>query len=276
MKFKVLFVIFNIVLLFSFLTVFLLPFFILDSGFMLDFWSKNWYFGFIFLGILGIVNCAFIMNWKMLSFLEQEDWPALSRYLEGEVLDKKHLSRRKVQLLCDSLLLLGDFPTVNRLESLLSAEKPRLLGSLGVRFASAHLLAGNYESMHDLARSHADDPGADSDWLRFFEGFALHMQKRYAEACDVLLPLSPVARDPLVVALSGYLSGELLARVVPARSAELAATGDAAKKRLTLKYNRDKWERFVEEEKAGVHVVILSKLTGELSPWLFGSSASRA
>ena len=88
MKFKVLFITFNIVLFLSFLTIFLLPFFILDGSFMLEFWSKNWYFGLIFIIILGIVNAAFISNWKMLSFLEREDWPALSSCSKRKLSEK--------------------------------------------------------------------------------------------------------------------------------------------------------------------------------------------
>lgn len=271
MKFKVLFVIFNIVLFLSFLTIFLLPFFILDASFMLEFWSKNWYFGAIFLVILGLVNLAFLANWKMLSFLEQEDWPALSRYLEGEVFEKARFSKRKVQLLCDSLLLLGDFATVRKLQELLAEKKPALLGALGVRFSAAHLLAGDYEAMYALASKHEASAGTDRDWMSFFAAFSRHMSKKYEESATLMLSVLEKARDPLVVALAGYIAGVLLVRMVPARSAELSEAADGAKKKITAKYTREKWLAFVEEEKAGIHVVILSKLTDELSSWLYGA-----
>jgi hypothetical protein len=272
MKFKALFVIFNIVLFLSFLTIFLLPFFILDASFMLEFWAKNWYFGAIFLVILALVNLAFLANWKMLSYLEQEDWPALSRYLEGEVFEKGHCSKRKVQLLCDSLLLLGDFATVRKLQDLLAEKKPALLGALGVRFSAAHLLAGDYEAMYALSGAHGASSAGDRDWMSFFAAFSRHMSKKYEESAELMLAILETARDPLVVALSGYISGELLVRMVPSRSEELKAAASGAKTKITAKYTRQKWLGFVEEEKAGIHVVILSKLINELDSWLYGAA----
>lgn len=271
MKFKVLFVIFNIVLFLSFLTIFLLPFFILDASFMLEFWSKNWYFGAIFLVILVLVNLAFLANWKMLSYLEQEDWPALSRYLEGEVFEKGRYSKRKVQLLCDSLLLLGDFATVRKLQDLLEAKKPALLGVLGVRFSAAHLLAGDYESMYALSATHGISAGGDRDWMNFFAAFSRHMSKKYEESAALMLAILEKARDPLVVALAGYIAGELLVRMVPARANELSSAASGAKTKITAKYTRQKWLALVEEEKSGIHVVILSKLIDELCSWLYGA-----
>jgi hypothetical protein len=271
MKFKVLFVIFNIVLFLSFLTIFLLPFFILDASFMLEFWVKNWYFGAIFLVILALVNLAFLANWRMLSYLEQEDWPALSRYLEGEVFEKGHCSKRKVQLLCDSLLLLGDFATVRKLQDLLAEKKPALLGALGVRFSAAHLLAGDYEAMYALSETHGAS-GSDRDWMNFFAAFSRHMSKKYDESAELMLAILDKAREPLVVALSGYIAGELLVRMVPARSDELKAAASGAKTKITAKFTRQKWLSFVEEEKAGIHVVILSKLINELASWLYGAA----
>jgi len=271
MKFKVLFITFNIVLFLSFLTIFLLPFFILDGNFMMEFWSKNWYFGFIFLAILGIVNAAFISNWKMLSCLEREDWPALSSFLESKIIGKKRYSKRHVRLLCDSLLLLGDFTTIRSLEAQLRSEKPKLLVSLAVRFAAAKLLAADYAALHQFASDMADKPGADHDWLAFYAAFSHQMAGNNADCAGEMLPLARVARDPVVTAISGYVCGVLLIKKFSGANEELVQTGVDAKKRILSRYTRQKWDSMIDESKSDMYVVILTKIIDETTLWLYGT-----
>lgn len=267
MKFRILFVIFNIVLFLSFLTIFLLPFFVLDASFLMDFWKKNWYFSIIFIAILGIVNAVFIANWKTLTLLEKEDWPALSRCLERDVFERNRVSRRKVQLLADSLVLLGDFTTMRRLQETLAARKPTILDALAERFASGLLLSADYSALYSFASAYRD--GHNRDWMRFFAAFARHMEKKYAESADGMLSLCETARDPLITALSGYFSQKLLAHQLPERSDALERSGSLAKERIVAAYTREKWIRLVGEEKSNIHVVVMTKLIDELDPWLF-------
>lgn len=268
MKFKILFVIFNIVLFLSFLTIFILPFFVLDASFLVEFWKKNWYFSLIFILILGIVNGVFFANWKTLSMLENEDWPALSRHLEREVFERNRVSRQKVQLLADSLVLLGDFATLRRLQDTLAERKPTLLDSLAERFASGLLLSADYPALYTFASAYRD--GHNRDWMRFFAAFARHMEKKYAESADGMLSLCETARDPLITALAGYFSQKLLTRLIPERAEDLERSGSVAKERVISSYARDKWNRLVGEEKSAIHVVVLTKLVDELDPWLYG------
>jgi len=271
MKFKVLFITFNIVLFLSFLTIFLLPFFILDGSFMVEFWSKNWYFGLIFIAILAIVNGAFISNWKMLSCLEKEDWPALSSWLEAKIIGKKRYSKRKVRLLCDSLLLLGDFTTIRALEAQLRAEKPQMLVSLAVRFCAAQLLASDYESLHQFASDMANTPGADRDWLLFYAAFSRQMAGTPEDCALEMLPLARTARDPVVTAIAAYVCGVLLLKKLPGRHEELEQAADGAKQRVLAKYTRNKWDSMIDESKSDMYVVILSKIIDETTLWLYGT-----
>ncbi len=269
MKFKALFITFNIVLFLSFLTIFLLPFFVLDGTFMADFWVKNWFFGIIYIIILFAVNFVFLSHWKMLAFLEKEDWPALARYLEGEVFGKKKYGKRNVGLLCDALLLLGDFTTLSRLETVLRTDRRRLFASLGVKFAAAGLLSGDYAALHALASSLAGEQGADADWLSFYAAFSLHLSKQFVEAGAGFRTLAENARDPLVTALSGYLAALLAARDSGTGKAGLEAAAGAAKGRIVARYGRKKWDAMVEDAKADMQVVVLGKLIEETGVWLY-------
>lgn len=272
MKLKALFLTFNIVLLLSFLTIILIPMFILDGSFMLDFWAKNWYVIAVFVLILAWVNAMFFANWKVLSYLENEDWPGLSQYLEKKVFAGKRYSRRHIQLLCDSLLLLGDFATIRRLREAISRDRPALLPVLAVRFAASCLLDKNYAGVRELADRAADAKGADRDWLAFYGAFSRYIVKEYGPAADGLMPLAASAGDPLVAALSGYLCGTSLAGALPARARELDQAASGAKHRLDASVAAKKWRVFVEDAKADMQYVVVAKLLDEAGAWLYGSA----
>ena len=79
MKFGYLLASFNIVLFLCFLTVFLLPAFILDFTFMEEFWTKSWYIGILFLMLILFVNLLYARNRILLQKLEQERFLSLVR-----------------------------------------------------------------------------------------------------------------------------------------------------------------------------------------------------
>ncbi|NLJ47390.1 MAG: hypothetical protein GX430_12650, partial [Treponema sp.] len=62
MKFKTIFILFNAVVAFSFLFIFLFPLFILGGEYAVGFWKTNWFLGILFLVILGILNWFFLSN----------------------------------------------------------------------------------------------------------------------------------------------------------------------------------------------------------------------
>jgi hypothetical protein len=269
MKFKVLCISFNIVLFLSFLTVFLLPVFIFDGSFMAEFWTKNWYFGLIFLVILVAVNSVFVAYWRTIGYLEKEDWPGLSQYLETQVFVKKRYSYRKLSLLCDSLLLLGDTETLKKLEDTLRTERPKLLARLGVRFSSASLVTADYSRLRALVAELADAKGADRDWLRFHAAFADLVEKKYDAAAGAYIGLAAGASEPLIVGLCGYISARVLPGKVPSLSDSLSATAKSCRERVLAKFGAKKWASYVEDAKAGMHVVVLGKMLDETGLWLF-------
>src|SRR5512147_2393751 len=122
MKFKTIFLIFNAVVLLSFLFVFFAPMLMLDASFASAFLARNWFLALAFLAILGALNAFFLANWKLFALLEREDWPALSDYLSDQIHGKGRISNRTVKVYVNSLLLLSDLEGIERLQALL-AEK---------------------------------------------------------------------------------------------------------------------------------------------------------
>ena len=109
MKLKVLMIIFNVVLLTIFFTVLSFSFFTAGTEFIGSFFKNYWIFVLFFMFLFLGMNIFFITNRKLITTLESDDWPALSLYLETEIFEKHHLTAKKVRLLCEISILLGDF-----------------------------------------------------------------------------------------------------------------------------------------------------------------------
>ena len=116
MKFKGIFVIFNSVVAFSFLFVFLMPLFVLDGAAYGIFLASNWYLAKAFLGVMGVLNAYFIVNWKIFRLLEREDWPALNEVLKNRLFEQKRYTSRDVALFVNTSLLMSDISSIERLE----------------------------------------------------------------------------------------------------------------------------------------------------------------
>jgi hypothetical protein len=269
MKFKALCVSFNIVLFLSLLIVFLLPAFVFDGSALAEFWLRNWFLGVIFALIVVCVNMVFASYWKTMGYLEREDWPGLAQYLETEAFSKKRFSYRKMSLLCDALLLLGDGATVARLEDTLKAAKPALRVRLGVRFTSAALVMRDYARIRALSEDLGALKGAETDWLSFHAAFASLLERDYGDAALRFAGLAERAREPLVVAISGFVAASVLPSKVSGDSKGLVAAGMAARDRILSKFGKRKWASFVDEAKSDMRVVVLGKIVDETTAWVF-------
>ena len=91
MKLKVLFVIFNIVLILLLFTVFFLPLFYADGSFMREFWKANWFFGPVFLILILFVNIMFLKNRLLIKYIESEDWSSWPPYWRKKSIQKNGL-----------------------------------------------------------------------------------------------------------------------------------------------------------------------------------------
>ncbi len=77
MKFKAIYILFNVVLVVSFLVIFLMPVFLLGSDYFSLFWTRNWVIAVVFVVTLAALNTYFLLNWGLFTRLEREDWPGL-------------------------------------------------------------------------------------------------------------------------------------------------------------------------------------------------------
>ncbi|TFG84579.1 MAG: hypothetical protein E4H20_02775 [Spirochaetales bacterium] len=277
MKFKTIFILFNIVLIFSFAFIFLMPFFLLGGVYSLAFWSRNWPLAVFFLAVLGVFNIFFANNWKLFSLVEKEDWQALSAWLTDRVFNKHRVGRRYVRLLVNASLLRSDTALIERLETMLAERYPAVLRRDAVLFGAARLLKNDPVASEVFLAPLVDARGVENaPWLGFYHAFTLILLKKPLDAIPRLRETLG-SKDPILSLLSAYLLGSLCAAASDdSQKDELVSIAEVQRKELAKRYSPERWSRETERAKAEVHVVILSKLIDDAGAWMFVASEKKA
>jgi hypothetical protein len=271
MKFRTIFILFNVVILTSFLFVFLLPIFLLGPESSLAFWQGNWYLALVFLLLIAGLNSFFLLNRKTFALVEREDWGALSAHLVGIMFPKSRFTTSRVRLLVNAYLLQSDIAGIEALEAELKVKRPAILRKNALLFGVTRLLRNRPEEAEAFFSEYLDAKDVDSrDWLRFDYGFSLVLQKKAGQALPFLEEGSR-SRDPVLCLLAAYLLGSVGAASAPGEDERKAAEAKAEATRLKLRkrYSSAKWSKEVERAKSEVHIVILSKLIDDAGTWLY-------
>lgn len=272
MKFKSVFLLFNIAVGASFLFVFAMPFMALGGEYALSFWKANWPLASALLAVLAAIDGFFAYNWKLFSLLEREDWPALAHYLENRIIGRGRWNPRLVRLLANTHLVLSDAAAVVELERKAAAAKPKLLDKNALVFGVARVLLNDPAAAASFfaARRAAAGEGVD-EWIDWYYGFSLLLDRRFGEAADILLPLADRARDAIVAALCAAFLKGAVARALPERAAECARSAEAAEKRVKARLpTAAAWNKEVENARADIHVVVLGKSIEDAARQLYG------
>jgi hypothetical protein len=275
MKFRTIFILFNVVILVSFCFVFFFPFFVLGAEPSFAFWKGNWYLALFFVLLLAALNAFFLANRKVFTLVESEDWAALSAYLQDQMLVKGRFRSSSVRLLVNACLLQSDVEGIDRLETELAAKKPALLRAHALLFGVTRLLRNRPAEAESFFARYLEAKDVEArEWLRFDYAFSLVLQKRTADALPFLKEgLS--SRDAVLALLSAYLLGSLGAAGASGAEEreELAKLSDSTRARLASRFPPTRWSKEVERAKGEVHIVILSKLVDDAGRWLFAAVA---
>jgi len=278
MKFRTIFILFNVVVIFSFLFIFFLPFALLGPSSSLTFWEGNWYLALVFLALIGGLNSFFLANRKTFLLVEREDWGELSAHLVGLMFPKGRFRSGRVRLLVNAYLLQSDIGGIERLEAELGAKRPDLLRKNALLFGVTRLLRGKTAEAEEFFGKYLDSRDVESrDWLRFDYGFSLVLEKKYAEALR-FLEEGTASKDAVLCLLAAYLLGSVGAAFASdeVSKAEASSKAEAARARLRKRYSSSKWNREVERAKSEVHIVVLSKLIDDAGRWLFEEKPASA
>ena len=197
MKFKTIFQLFNVIILLALLIFVFSSFFLFDREYAAAYLSSIWIAALIFAALIGILDYYFISNWKLFTFLENQDWPALLQWLEKRIYTQGRLIRPYASLLISTALSLSDHAALRRLETEVRERRPRLMRSLGVALGIPLLLGDDTAAVSRYFGPLADDKRTQRrDWAVWCRAFASG-----AEGREELLELLG-GNDPSILLLT--------------------------------------------------------------------------
>ncbi len=277
MKFKIIFIIFNIVIVVSFLFIFFMPAIFLGWEYSRLFWSSNWLLGAAFVAVLGGLNAYFLSNWKLFGFLEREEWLRLIEYLEDQLYRKRRFNRQRIRILINAYIVTSRTEDISKLEEFLRTERPTLVPRFSIALGVPHLLKNDPIDM-ELYYGELKDKKETKDprWVRWSYAFALMLGKKADLARDELLSLADEAKDPILRLLTAYLLDAYASQDQGVRNIVMETV-----RSITSEYSVASWRKEVERRRSNIQIVVLSKLIDDATAWAFetkspGGSAGAA
>ncbi|MBN2658814.1 MAG: hypothetical protein JXR86_17300 [Spirochaetales bacterium] len=174
MKFKSIFFLFNIVVILSFALIFLLPLILLSGSYSAVFWKDNWYLALIFILLIAGLDGYFVANWNLFIYLEREDWPNLTKYLEERIYERGQFRKQYIRLMINTALAVSNLDKIERLSREISERKPVLLPRFALLLgippflrddsAASLMHYGEYKDMKNTA---------ERDWVKWAYAFSL-------------------------------------------------------------------------------------------------------
>jgi hypothetical protein len=276
-KFKSLFLLFNMILLLLLLFIGAFPFLLFGTPDIPGLFQTGWPLILVLLLILAGFDIFYGYNRRLFQLLEKEDWPALSRYLEKRIIRDGHYSPRLIRLLANTYLVLSDSASVLAMENKAAIVNPALVDANALIFGAARILEKDLSgAVNFFARMLRSRKTESADWIRWYYGFSLLLDQQYSPSGDQFLPLALGSKEGVITGLSAFFLSESLSRLLPQRGLEFAAAALDGKNRLLKTFpSLDAWNREVKRTLNAVHAAILSRFISEATAWLFGPRSPR-
>lgn len=272
MKLKAIAILLNAVLLAAFVVIFLLPLLLIGGDYFSLFWARNWPIAVVFLAALAGVNGYFLLNWRLFTALEKEDWPATAAILEGRIFRRGLASAGAVRMLLTTYLVGSHTESVLALEAYLRKRRPRLLGRFSLQFGIPHLLSQEHGESEKFFSFLLVQPGLrEKDWVLWNRAFTLVQAKKDGEAKKDLLPLLNAGTDPVLRLLALYLL-DVLAR----KDSQAAEKVREGREQMRARHTAESLGRMLEKNGENIEVAVLSQMLTDASRWLFAPARGEA
>ena len=273
MKFKYLIVAFSIIAFIAILFTVLLPMLIEKTDFsILNFRSLIIPFLVIMGLILASVSTFFFLNYRLLSLLEREDWPALAYYLEQKIYGRKRYNSRYVRLLASSYLVISDFQSVVKLEGKVQLAKPSVVSKHALIFGSARVLSCDHGQAAAFFKSQLDkSKGKSHQWVRWYHSFCHLLAGDFNTVEPEFSSLAVSSNNAIITGLSAYFLQHSLKKYSfkPDECKNIAETG--RNRVLKAIKNLNNWEKEVGKYGMDIYVAIIKKYINEAGAWIFNN-----
>ncbi|WP_319561930.1 hypothetical protein [Marispirochaeta sp.] len=262
MKFKVIFILFNVVILFSFFVIFFMPLAVLGWEYTREFWADNWYLPLVFFLIMGVLNLYFIRNWRLFSLLEREEWGGIIGYVLSR-LENNHVRNQEVRMAINAALISSRLNTISKIEELLREKRPSAMPAFALSLGIPYLLNNDPPGAESYFREFLEIRGEDRPWIVWCYGFSLLLQRRLEDAKIQFLSLRE-EKTPILNLLTAYMLDTCAVQDEEAKQHQVALVAG-----LRAKYSRADFMKLAEKARTSVHIVVLGKVLDEAIEWLF-------
>jgi len=264
LKFKTILVLFNVVLIFAFLSILLLPLIIIGSDFFFLFVSRNWYILLAFLIVIISINIYFAMKWKLFNLLEEEKWDALIDYLEEQIYQKGKMYRDFIKVLLNTYLITSRLESIRKLEVYLGEKKPGLINRYPLAFSVPYLLKSEpKEAEKFFGKLLSAGNLAEREWIKWNYAFALMQEKQFDIAREELLELYENGRKFIPFLLTLYFLNSY-----SRYDESIREKVERGKEKLLLEKNMKKLNREISSSSENMEALILSQIIEEAYNWL--------
>ena len=213
-----------------------------------------------------------LLNYRLLSLLEREDWPALAYYLEQKVFVKGRYTNRNVKILASSYLIISDYQSVLKLESKAQIARPSVISKNALIFGSARILSGAYDEAASFFRTHREKCNKDiKQWMRWFCGFTSLLSGNFVQAESEFISLAVSSNNALITGLSAYFLSTCSEKK-SSNPEKCRNMSDSGKSRVVKSIkNPAGWKTETEKLGTDIHVAIIKRYLDETCKWLFES-----
>ncbi|MCL2213896.1 MAG: hypothetical protein FWC06_01680 [Treponema sp.] len=270
MKFKYLIIAFSVIIVIIICITVLVPIFIAGPEYAVNFRYITFPLLIFMVLILVGMSIFFFLNYRLLSLLEREDWPALAYYLEHKVYGNGRYSSRNVRILASSYLVISDYQSVLKLEGKTHIAKPSAVYDNVLIFGAAMILSGKYGEAATFYKINMDKcRKKDKQWVRWFFGFSQLLTGAFSAAEPEFSSLAVSSNEPLITGISAYFLHNSLGKKSsnPEKCRQIAENGK--KRIISLVKNPGGWKKEAEKMGTDVHVAIIRKYVDETGKWLF-------
>jgi len=225
----------------------------------------------VFMALLLVsMGIYFLLNYRLLSLLEREDWPALAYYLEEKIIAKGRYNSQKVKLLAGSYLVVSDYQSVQTLESKALLVKPSVVEKNVLVFGAAKVLSGNHKEAAVFFKTHLEKCNAkDKQWVRWYLGFSQLLGRAFSLAEPEFSSLALSSDDAIITGLSAYFLNSSLAKhsLKPTECRTVAENGRS--RVIDVIKDAENWKKEADRTGTEIHIAIIRKYIDEAGKWLF-------
>jgi hypothetical protein len=225
----------------------------------------------IIMGLLLVfITVFFLLNYRLLSLLEREDWPALSYYLEQIIYVKNRYNARNVKLLASSYLVITDYASVNKLESKAMLAKPSVVEKNALVFGAARVLGGDNKGAAAFFHTYMNKGNRyERQWMHWFYGFCQLLGGEFNSSEKEFMSIAAASSDAILTGLSSYFLQGSLAKY-SLKQEECCSIADIGRRRVNAALkNINDWTKEADRLGTDMHVAIVRKYIDEAGLWLY-------